>query len=64
LGLITETKERLGPANPIYGELIYMSGCTEGWLAVFDRRPDVKWEDKIYMKKETVEGKTITIVGL
>jgi hypothetical protein len=39
-------------------------GCPEGWLAVFDRRPNIKWEDKIYMKKETVEGKTITIVGL
>jgi hypothetical protein len=39
-------------------------GCSKGWLAVFDRRPDVKWEDKIYMKKEPVNGKTITIVGL
>jgi hypothetical protein len=39
-------------------------GCSEGWLAVFDRRTDVKWEDKIYMKKETVDGKTVTIVGL
>jgi hypothetical protein len=39
-------------------------GCSEGWLAVFDRRPDIKWEDKIYTKKETVDGKTITIIGL
>jgi hypothetical protein len=39
-------------------------GCTEGWLALFDRRPELKWEDKIYMRKETVAGKTITIVGL
>ena len=39
-------------------------GCTEGWLAVFDRRPEIDWDEKIYMKKETVDGKTVTIVGL
>lgn len=39
-------------------------GCAEGWLLLFDHRPDVKWDDKIYTKKETLDGKTITIVGL
>jgi Holliday junction resolvase len=39
-------------------------GCNEGWLVVFDRRPTVKWKDKIYMKKETVDGKIVTIVGI
>ncbi|MDR0703903.1 MAG: hypothetical protein LBF88_02835, partial [Planctomycetaceae bacterium] len=39
-------------------------GCDEGWLAIFDRRVRVKWNDKIYLKKEKVNGKTITIVGL
>jgi hypothetical protein len=39
-------------------------GCNEGWLAIFDRRVRVKWDDKIYMKKKTVKGKKITIVGL
>ncbi|MDR1936951.1 MAG: ATP-binding protein, partial [Tannerellaceae bacterium] len=39
-------------------------GCTEGWLAIFDRRPEMKWDDKIYMRKETSGSKTITIVGL
>jgi hypothetical protein len=38
-------------------------GCDEGWLVVFDRRVDVKWNTKIYMKKKKVDGKTITIVG-
>jgi hypothetical protein len=38
--------------------------CNEGWMAVFDRRTTVAWEDKLYMKKEIVDGKTITIVGL
>ncbi|MDR1593000.1 MAG: hypothetical protein LBS43_00770, partial [Prevotellaceae bacterium] len=39
-------------------------GCNEGWMMVFDRRSTVKWEDKIYMKKENVDGKTVTIVGV
>ena len=39
-------------------------GCTEGWLAIFDRRPEIAWEEKIYMKKVTVAGKTVTVVGL
>jgi hypothetical protein len=39
-------------------------GCSEGWLALFDRRPDLKWDDKIYMRKETIGAQTITIVGL
>jgi Holliday junction resolvase len=39
-------------------------GCSEGWLVVFDRRQNIKWQDKIYVKKETVNGKTITTVGV
>jgi Holliday junction resolvase len=39
-------------------------GCSKGWLAIFDCRSTVQWDDKIYMKKETVDGKTITTVGL
>jgi hypothetical protein len=39
-------------------------GCDEGWMVVFDRRLTVKWADKIYMKKETTDGKTVTIVGV
>jgi hypothetical protein len=44
----------------------YMStlGCSEGWMVVFDRRPSVTWDDKIYMRKEAVDGKTVTVVGL
>jgi hypothetical protein len=38
--------------------------CNEGWLVIFDRRATVKWEDKLYFKKETVDGKTVTIVGV
>ena len=39
-------------------------GCTEGWLVIFDRRAGIKWEDKIYTKKESVDGKTITLIGV
>jgi len=38
-------------------------GCNEGWLAVFDQRK-MSWNKKIYTKKETVDGKTVTVVGL
>jgi hypothetical protein len=38
-------------------------GCNEGWIVVFDRRTTIKWDDKIYSKKVTVNGKTITIIG-
>jgi hypothetical protein len=37
--------------------------CNEGWIVVFDRRSTVSWEDKLYLRKETVNGKTVTLVG-
>jgi hypothetical protein len=39
-------------------------GSAEGWLALFNRSTDASWEDKIYLRKEAVDGKTVTIVGL
>jgi hypothetical protein len=39
-------------------------GCTEGWLVIFDRRSHIDWDEKIYLKKETFDGKTVTVVGL
>jgi hypothetical protein len=39
-------------------------GSAEGWLAIFDRSPQMLWEQKIYMEKHIVDGKTVTIVGL
>jgi hypothetical protein len=39
-------------------------GVNEGWLALFDRRPDRKRKKKIYIRKETVNEKTVTVVGL
>ena len=39
-------------------------GCNEGWLAIFDRRQTIDWDDKIFLKKEIVDGKTVTVIGL
>jgi hypothetical protein len=39
-------------------------GVTEGWLALFNRTPELSWEEKIYMNRQTVDGKTVTVVGL
>jgi len=36
---------------------------TEGWLLVFDRRPEVGWDEKIFRRKEKVNKKTIFVVG-
>ncbi|MDR0756871.1 MAG: AAA-like domain-containing protein [Tannerella sp.] len=38
--------------------------CRKGWLVAFDRRTAVKWEDRLYMKKVSVDGKTVTVVGV
>jgi hypothetical protein len=39
-------------------------GATDGWLAIFDRATDAKWDEKIFMEKEMSDGKTVTVVGL
>lgn len=38
-------------------------GCDEGWLLVFDRRPNVAWNEKIFWRTAQRDGKTIHIVG-
>jgi hypothetical protein len=35
----------------------------KNWLVIFNRDVEAKWDDKIYMRKEAVEGKNITVVG-
>ena len=39
-------------------------GCSQGWLVLFDRRPQVAWGKKIFMKKVAADGKTVTVVGV
>jgi hypothetical protein len=38
-------------------------GATEGWLVLFDRDTAKSWDEKIYMRKEAVDNKTVTVVG-
>jgi hypothetical protein len=38
-------------------------GVKEGWLIIFDRRADIDWETKTYLKTEKIKSKTVTIVG-
>ncbi len=38
-------------------------GENEGWLILFDRRPNKTWEEKISWKTESLNGKTIHVVG-
>ncbi|MDR1065235.1 MAG: hypothetical protein LBL25_02580, partial [Oscillospiraceae bacterium] len=64
-----ELKLRRGEKSRTQGieqTLRYMDvyGAREGWLAIFDRDTDAVWDDKIYMEKETFDGRTVTIVGL
>jgi hypothetical protein len=64
-----ELKIRYGNKYPEEGleqtaRYMDIHNCKNGWPVVFDRRKAVKWDDKIYMKKETVDGKTITIAGV
>ena len=34
------------------------------WLAVFDDDPAKPWDEKIFLRDETFDGKTIHVVGL
>jgi hypothetical protein len=38
-------------------------GSNSGWLVIFDRDAGKSWDEKIYMKKETINGKEITVAG-
>ena len=39
-------------------------GLEEGWMAVFDNDAAKSWDEKIFRRDETFNGKTIHIVGL
>jgi hypothetical protein len=39
-------------------------GVKDGWLCMFNRKPGVNWEEKIYMKSEKYQGNNIRVVGL
>ncbi len=45
-------------------EYMDKSKATEGHLVLFDRDPKKTWEEKIFRRKEEVQGKTIEVWGL
>jgi hypothetical protein len=38
-------------------------GCTEGWLVIFNQTKGAPWEDRLFVKKESIDGKTVTVYG-
>ncbi|MCK5806502.1 MAG: DUF91 domain-containing protein, partial [Lentisphaeria bacterium] len=38
-------------------------GLAEGWLVMFDRRKTVLWDDRLFIRDESFDGKTIHVVG-
>jgi len=39
-------------------------GLSEGWMPIFEKSKDKAWDEKIYSRDVTVEGKTIHVIGL
>ena len=39
-------------------------GLSEGWMPIFDKSKDKSWDEKIYTRDETCNGKTIHVIGL
>ena len=63
-----ELKVRYGEQTYAEGQrqlLDYLNtlGCAEGWLLVFDRRPDIAWEAKLFWREVVLDGKTLHLVG-
>ena len=44
----------------------YMDRCGshEGHLLVFDRRPEISWEEKVFCREEVYQGRQITVWGM
>jgi hypothetical protein len=39
-------------------------GCDEGWLCLFSTNKDAPWKERHFVKKHSVGGKTVTVVGI
>ena len=39
-------------------------GLSEGWMPIFEKSKEKSWDEKIYSRDETVDGKVIHVVGL
>jgi hypothetical protein len=45
------------------GRYLDHAALREGWLVMFDRRKEVSWADKLFVREVECEGKKIRIVG-
>ena len=45
-------------------EYMDIFGSNEGWLLIFDRNPEISWDEKIYYQQEILEGKIINVFGV
>ena len=39
-------------------------GLSEAWMPIFEKSKDKSWDEKIYSRDETFDGKTIHVIGL
>ena len=39
-------------------------GLSEGWMPIFEKSKSRSWDEKIYSRDETLDGKTIHVIGL
>ena len=35
-----------------------------GWMPIFEKSKEKSWDEKIYSRDETVDGKTVHVIGL
>jgi len=45
------------------GRYLDQLGEPEGWLIVFDQRPDISWDEEITWETRAIASRTIHIVG-
>jgi hypothetical protein len=45
------------------GRYLDTVGLDHGWLVVFDVRPGRRWEDRLWEREATVDGKRVVVIG-
>ncbi|MEI6284924.1 MAG: AAA-like domain-containing protein [Bacillota bacterium] len=54
----------LAEALPQTADYMDKSGVSHGNLLIFDRTPGKTWDEKVFIREETVNGKVITVYGM
>ena len=54
----------LAEALPQTADYMDKSGVIHGSLLIFDRTPGKSWDEKVFIREETVNGKLITVYGM